>query len=237
MIELGLEVELHAEHGAALIHVSGPLTAWNRHHLSRAVLKALTDIPSAVIVDLSEAHLVDRVAAATFVAMRREAAKTGPGVGLLVCGARDQLLVQRIRALDRTQPVYDTVAQAIVGIADGSGVERWLFHRLPPGPQAPIEAGVSIAGACTRWGLSHLAFPARAALFDLYMVARRCPAGPMVMTVHYDAGYLLVSIRMPDAFDEVGACARLRPPAGHHHKAGRTGHLVWIALPTSPHHD
>jgi anti-anti-sigma regulatory factor len=234
MTELELEVQQLPTLGVALIRVAGPLTALNRHHLRRAVLRALTDIPSAIIVDLTKAHLVDRIAAATFVALRREATRTGPGVGLLMSGVRDQLLMQRIRALDRTQPVFTTSDEAIAGLDDGPGAERWLYHRLPPGVEAPVDAGVTIANACTGWGLSHLAFPARAAVFDLYLVAHRCPSGRFALTANCDGGYLLVCIRTPHEPDGVGACARLRPPPGYHHKAGRTGHIVWTALSAAP---
>jgi anti-anti-sigma regulatory factor len=234
MTELNIHVEQIVEHGAIVVRAVGPLTAWNRHHLRRAVLKCLTDIPTAVIVDLSDVHLVDRVAGAAFVALRREGARTGPGINLFLCGVRDQLLAQRIRALDRTQPMYATLADAIAGIYDEPTVVRWLRHRLPDGLHAPIDAGVTIADACNAWGLPHLAFPARSAVFDLYLIARRCPAGQLTLAATYDDNHLLISVRTPPPNNGAGACSRLKPPPGFHHKAGPNGHIVWVALPTLP---
>lgn len=61
------------------MRVSGVLTKSNRHHLHIAVLKCLTECPSAIIVDLTGLDLRDPVAAAVFVALRRRAA-AGPGI-------------------------------------------------------------------------------------------------------------------------------------------------------------
>jgi anti-anti-sigma regulatory factor len=233
MTELQIDVEQLPEHSAVVVRAVGPLTTWNRHHLRRTVLKCLTDIPAAVIVDLSDVHLVDRVAGAAFVALRREGSRTGPGINLFLCGVRDQLLAQRIRSVDRTQPMYATLDDAVAAIYDAPTIARWLHHRLPDGLHAPIEAGVTIAEACSAWRLSHLAFPARAAVFDLYLIARRCPGGRLTLAAIYDDHHLLISVRTPPDTG-AGACTRLKAPPGVHHKAGPTGHIVWTALPTLP---
>ena len=234
MAELSIVVEQLPGHGACLIRATGPLTAWNRHHLRRAVLKCLTEIPTAIIVDVTGVHLVDRIAGAAFVSLRRESARTGPGVAFLLSGVEDRLLAQRIRTLDRNQPMYTGLDEAIDGIYNGPGVERWLYHRLPDGLLAPIDAGMTIADACTAWGLSHLAFPVRSVVFDLHLIARRCPPGRQSLAATYDDNLLLVSVRTPTTPDTPASCARLRPPPAFHHKAGVTGHIVWTALPTTP---
>jgi anti-anti-sigma regulatory factor len=234
MAELSIVVEQLTEHGACVVRTAGPLTAWNRHHLRRTVLKCLTDMPTAIIVDVTGVHLIDRIAGGAFVSLRREAARTGPGVAFLLCGVEDQLLAQRIRALDRTQPVYTNLDGAIDGIYHGPGVDRWIFRKLPDGLLAPIDAGMTIADACAAWGLSHLAFPARAVVFDLHLIARRCPPGQQSLAATFDDNYLLVSVRTPTSPDAPMTCARLRPPPNYHHKASPTSHIVWTALPTMP---
>jgi anti-anti-sigma regulatory factor len=231
MTELSINVEQLPEHGAFVVRAVGPLTAWNRHFLRRAVLKCLPDMPSAVIVDLTGVHLVDRIAAAAFVAMRREAARTGPGINLLLCGVVDQLLAQRIRTLDRTQGIYATVDGAIVAIYEGPPVARWIYRPLPGGLLAAVEAGVTIVDACSSWGLSHLAYPARTAVFDLYLLARRCPPGRQSLAATCDDIHLLMSVRTIPTTDGPLACVRRRPSQGFQHKAGPTGHIVWTALP------
>jgi hypothetical protein len=56
----------------------------------------------------------------------------------------------------------------------------------------------------------------------------------MSLTASHDDNHLLVSVRtQPDA-DAAAGCARGKPPPSYHHKAGTTGHVVWIALPTAP---
>jgi anti-anti-sigma regulatory factor len=234
MTELSVDVEQVPGHGATVIRAAGPLTALNRHHLRRAVLRSLKDMPTAVIVDLTGVHLVDRVAGAAFAPLRREAARTGPGIHLFLCGVRDQLLAQRIRSVDRAQLTYPTLEDAIAGFTDSPAVSRRIYHHLPDDLHAPIEAGTTVADACTTWGLSQVAFPARAAAFDLSLVARRCPPGWLSVAASHDDHHLLISVRTRPYEDSAVACSRFRPAPGYHHKAGSVGHIVWTALPTVP---
>jgi hypothetical protein len=64
--ELIVDVDQLPAHRTVVIRTIGPLTMGNRHHLSDAVVKSLTDCPATIIVDLTAAHLLDRLAAATF---------------------------------------------------------------------------------------------------------------------------------------------------------------------------
>jgi anti-anti-sigma regulatory factor len=234
MSELTVDVEHLPEHGAFLVRTVGPLTSHSRHQLRRAVLKCLTECPAAVIIDLTGAYLVDRIAAAVFVTLRRDANGVGAGVNVIVCGATDQLLAQRIRALDRGQAIFCDLGDAIRGMHDGPPVSRWLFRRLPEGILAPIDAGVTIADACTRWGLVHLAFPARAAMLDLFLTVRGCPPGELRMSATCPGDRLLIGIRTPSSGTQPSACAQLRPPPGFFHRATRTSHICWTALSTAP---
>jgi anti-anti-sigma regulatory factor len=93
--ELIIEVERAVEHDAYLVRASGWLGAWNRHDLRLAVQKCLVDLPAAVILDLGGLRLLDRLAAAVFVALRYDAVNSGPGIRVLMCGLDDEGLRQR----------------------------------------------------------------------------------------------------------------------------------------------
>jgi anti-anti-sigma regulatory factor len=234
MTDLLIDVERLPELGAFAVCARGPLTAWNRHELRRTVFKCLAEVPAAIIVDLHGVYLVDRIAAAAFVAMRRMAANTGPGVSILLSGVDDVLLAQRVRALDRTQPIFQDLFDAVTAVREGPVGARWLWRRLSSGLQAPIEAGVLIAETCRTWGLSHLVFPARSTLFDLSLVARRCPEGQMRLAALYENNRLVLSIRTPAALDRTPTCVRHRPPRGYRHRATASGHILWTTLSTDP---
>jgi len=152
--ELQIDVERLPDLGAFAVIVKGPLTVWNRHEVRRTVLKCLAEVPAAIIVDLHGVHLVDRIAAAGFVSMRHIAASTGPGVTLLLSGLDDVLLAQRVRALDRTQPIFQDLFEAVAAVREGPVGPRWLWRRLTPGLQAPVEAGVLIADRARTWAAS-----------------------------------------------------------------------------------
>jgi hypothetical protein len=91
--------------------------------------------------------------------LRRQAANAGPGINLLLCGLTDPLLSQRVRALDPTQPVFRDLDDSMGAIDDLPTTARRLYRRLPPGIEAPVQAGVIIAEACATWGLPHVVFP------------------------------------------------------------------------------
>jgi anti-anti-sigma regulatory factor len=228
MADLSIGVEHLPDHGAYVVSASGRLTASNRHELRAAVLKCLAECPTGVIVDLSGLHLVDRIAGASFVSLRHQAACTGPGIRLLLCGVEDELLALRIRALDRTQRILSDVDEAVAAIHDSAPVSRWLYRRLPAGLQSRIDAGLTIAEACATWELSHMIFDAQAAVFDLFATVRRCPPGQFRLGARRDGDLLLLSLRTPAGEDRPGAGHRV--PAGHHHKATPGGHIGWTAL-------
>jgi hypothetical protein len=165
----------------------------NRRRLRSAVLKCLADCPTAVLVDLSDCHLADQLAAAVFVTVRREAA-VGPAINVLLCGASGDLR-DRIMALDPSQPSYQTRREAIDAIRGGPVVGSWRRQRLPVAPESTSLAGCLVADACIDWNLPDLIHPARAVMFDLVRAAYVCSPVELRVIVAQRLNGLLLSVR------------------------------------------
>lgn len=169
------------------------------------MLKCLADCPTAVVIDLSRCRLTDRLAAAVFVTVRREAA-VGPGINVLLCGATGTL-AERIKALDPTQPPYQTRQQAIDAIDSGPIVPSWRQRRLPFEPETTSLAGCLIADACVDWHLPDLIYPARAVMFDLVRAAYACSPNELRIIVSQRPTGLLLSIRAEVPAGHWAGCA------------------------------
>jgi anti-anti-sigma regulatory factor len=191
--DLEIAVEPVPDQGALLIRPVGSLTMRNRRRLRSAVLKCLAGCPTAVVVDLSDCRLADRLAAAVFVAVRREAA-AGPAINVLLCGAEGELRA-RIAALDPRQPSYRTRAEAIAAIRGGPAVAGWRRQRFPVAPDSTSLAGCLIADACVDWNLPDFVHPARAVMFDLVRSASVCSPAELSVIVSQRRSGLLLSVR------------------------------------------
>jgi anti-anti-sigma regulatory factor len=230
------------DHGAFLVRPMGALTMGNRHRLRSAVLKCLAECPAAVVIDLSECELADRLAAAVFVALRREAA-AGAAVNVLLCGASGAM-AQRIQALAAGQPSYQTLQQAAAAIAQGPAVPTWRRERFAAAPESTSLAGCLVADACIDWRRPDLLHPARAVMFDLIHDSYLCAPSELRIIVSQRPGALALSVRshVPDGhFD---ACALDREPqrrtftlpttqqVTYYRTATVTDHLNWALIST-----
>jgi hypothetical protein len=191
--DLEITVESVPGQEALLVRAVGSLTMRNRRRLRSSVLKCLADCPTAVVVDLSDCRLAELLAAAVFVAVRREAA-VGPGINVLVYGASGAL-AERIKALDPTQPSYETRQQAIDAVECGPIVPSWRQQRLPVEPETASLAGCLIADACVDWHLPDLVYAARAVMFDLVRAAFVCSPAELRIIVSQRPTGILMSIR------------------------------------------
>jgi anti-anti-sigma regulatory factor len=116
MSELTIATEHLPDLAAYVLRPTGEFTTANRHALRRSVQKHLAAAPAAIIVDLSDVQLPDRIVAATFIAIRRDAADALPGVALLLCGVTDAAIAKHLQTLLPRQPIFKTLADAIQGI-------------------------------------------------------------------------------------------------------------------------
>lgn len=174
------------------------------------MLKCLADCPSAVVVDLSDCDLADQLAAAMFVAVRREAA-AGPAINVLLCGASGAMAA-RIRALDPGQPSYRTRDEAIAAIDRGPVVATWRRERLPAEPESTSLAGCLVADACVDWRLSDLVYPAREVMFNLVRAAYVCSPTELRVIVSQRLHGLLLSVRSHVPAGHWDACTLDREP-------------------------
>jgi anti-anti-sigma regulatory factor len=193
MSDLEIAVEAVPDQGAALVYPVGLLTMRNRRRLRTAVLKCLADCPTAVVLDLSDCELVDQLAAAVFVAIRREAA-AGPAINVLLCGASGAM-AQRIKALDPAQPMYATRREAIDAIGHAPAVAAWRRERFPVAPESTSLAGCLVADACADWNLPDLIHPARSVMFELVHAAYVCSPEELRVIVSQRSDGLLLSVR------------------------------------------
>jgi anti-anti-sigma regulatory factor len=182
----------------------------NRHRLRSTVLKCLADCPTAVVVDLSDCELADRLAAAVFVAVRREAA-AGPAINVLLCGATGAM-AERIEALDPGQSAGQTRQEAIGAIDRGLAVTTWRRERFAVAPEATSLAGCLVADACVDWNLPDLVHPARAVMFDLVHDAYVCSPTELRVIVSQRPGGLVLSVRSHTPAGHWDDCALDRDP-------------------------
>lgn len=220
----------------------GLLTTRNRHRLRAAVLKSLADCPTAVIVDLSDCALVDKLAATVFVGVRRVAA-AGPAIDVLLCGGSG-LMAERIKALDPRQPLYQTWHEAVDAIGRVPVVANWRRARFPAAPESASLAGCLVADACVDWRLPDLLHPSRTVMFDLVRAAYVCSPEELRVIVSQRPEALLLSIHTGVASGHWDDCALDRRPQRHiatlpatqpvmvtyYRTAIVSGHLNWAFL-------
>jgi anti-anti-sigma regulatory factor len=192
------------------VHPVGSLTMHNRHRLRSAVLKCLADCPTAVVIDLSDCELADRLAAAAFVAVRREAA-AGPAINVLLCGATGAM-AERIEALDPGQSPEQTRPEAIRAIDRGPTVATWRRERFPAAPESTSLAGCLVADACIDWNLPALIHPARGVMFDLVHDAYVCSPTELRVIVSKRPAGLVLSVRSHTPDGHWDDCALDREP-------------------------
>lgn len=229
MIELTLAAETLAEHGVAVIRVEGGLTARNRQTLRREAMKCLASCPDAVILDLTDAYLVDEVAATTVVAARAEGQRVGPGVPLLWYGASGYL-AERLLRLTR-EAGYDSLAAALTALSAGA-TQRWIYQRLPGRPASVNLACLLITDTLALWGVARLIHPCRRAVFDMTREVLWCPPAEIQLTAIRRADVLLVSLRSVLATSHASWCVARRPLApGYPMRRSEHGHFTWASFP------
>lgn len=243
MTNLEIAVEFVPANGALLVRPTGQLTVRNRHRLRAAVMKCLADCPSAVVVDLARCQLVDRLAAAVFVAMRREAA-VGPAINVLVAGA-DPTLAERITALDPRQPMFATAEQALRAISHGPAVATWRRGRFPAVPEATSLAGCLVADACVDWLRPDLTHLARLVMFDLVHDSYVCAPAELRVIVAMRSTGLVLSVRAHTPVGHTDHCALDREPrhraatppvpstVTYYRTATASDHLNWAVVPAA----
>jgi anti-sigma regulatory factor (Ser/Thr protein kinase) len=162
-----LENDLDA--AVILLTVAGP---WDRplsDAASTALHACLTEHPEALIVDLSGLHDPRVESAPTWAAAQHAAEALDPAMHLAFCVPPDLPLADRLQriAARRFLPVYAKVRQARVAIAGRLPVTDRFQLALPADPDTPSLARDLVSGACLRWGVAPLVYPARLVMSEL----------------------------------------------------------------------
>ena len=162
----------------------------------RAVLvRALTDQPEAIIVDLSELEVADDSALLAFpVAARR--AQVWPATALILAAPRAAVA----RAMDRTGiarrvPVVGSVEQAVAD-RQAAMVQPGRLHQwYKPVPAAAILARELADRACRLWGVTELSDVAQLLITELVSNAVRHARSELRASLALRAHRLLLSVQ------------------------------------------
>jgi anti-sigma regulatory factor (Ser/Thr protein kinase) len=231
------------------VSVDGRMTMAAVPSLRTMLLKCLADSPSAVIVDLSGATVVELTALSVFPAVRRHAADWPP-TPMLLCGL-DRFAVppQSRRLWIGELPVYDDLRSAKAAAARPDLLTRRVQSRLPDSAQAPARAREVLGTACRTWHVEHLLPVAEVIVSELASNAIcHTSGGGQVVIVRGDR-YLHVVVRdtdrrLPalvdddewDAAGEGGRGLRLvrALAASWGAKQVPDGKVVWATIPLRP---
>jgi len=224
-----------------VVTVTGPLSATTSVIVRRALQKAQTDHPDAVIVDVSGLTATHDSPLLVFAAQARPAEAGGSPI--LLCGAgRD--LEQRLDAHPALRRLFrfQDVDSAVLAARSGRVLpERF---RVRSGPTANVvgEARALVARACATWGVVEVSADAELVVSELCSNAVRHAGTPLQVLVRRTAFHLYIEVfdesprmpveRTPDVLADSGRglfiIERFTSAWGSN-RIG-TGKVVWAAL-------
>ncbi|MEU6078580.1 ATP-binding protein [Micromonospora sp. NPDC047074] len=224
-----------------LVRLSGGLDLDTMRTVHTVLDGCLTRQPDALVVDLADTTVRNRLALSVFAATARRAAGW-PAVPLVLCAPPPEAaswLAQSTAC--RVVPVRRDYAEA-ARAASAAAVPR-LRERLEPVAEACRRARELVGDACARWRLPEAAGPASLVLSELVGNVVRHAGTPMQVTLTLRRPYLHLAVAdgsgvparigSPDPRAEGGRGLMLvravaqrwgSAPAGH-------GKVVWATLP------
>ncbi|GIF04803.1 STAS domain-containing protein [Actinoplanes siamensis] len=182
-----------------VVRLRGDLCTATAPQVRAALLKCLVERPDAVIAELGDLRVRDRVALAVFGAVARQAA-LWPGTPLLLSdagGGFTELFASG--RYGRMPPVLATTEDAL---RMPSGEQTpWLADSLLPLGGAAAHARRLAAEACERWNQPALVDPARIVAGEL--VTNAMVHAQTMIDLRFSLGrrYLLIAVR--DGSDEI----------------------------------
>lgn len=209
-----------------VLDVVGELNLSSGPRLRAAVLKALADQPSAVIINAEGLTAADDIHLTVFIAVARHAA-AWPSIPILVCAPRPELGASLVRlGIDRHVTICADLDE---------GRDRAARHELPamirdefpPVPASVTAARDLIGDACQRWRLGRFAALAGLVVTELVSNAVRHAGTRIDLAVSHTDRHLHLSVR-----DYTCRPARLVGPAGEDQPGGR-GLLIVEAVAAS----
>lgn len=177
-----------------VVRAVGELDATTVTTVHTALVKALADDPTALVVDVS--HLVCRHSLwlTVFATIARRAAQW-PGTELILCGAGFDL-TQRLRTgATRHLPRYATLAEGIA-VAGERPAPREVRLFCPPATDAPAQARAAAMSAFERWNLPlELRQSGEVVVSELVTNAVRHAGTTAELTVRLTERYVHVAVR------------------------------------------
>ncbi|SCF14099.1 anti-anti-sigma factor [Micromonospora coriariae] len=175
-----------------VVRLRGPLDLGTMRPVHRVLDRALAAQPDALVVDLEEVTVRDRLALSVFAATARRAAEW-PAVPVVLCApppAAARWLAESTTC--RVVPVSRDCAEA-TRVAGAAAAPR-LQARLEPVAEACRRARELVVDACTRWNLPEAAGPAAVVLSELVGNVVRHAGTPMQVTLTLRRPYLHLAV-------------------------------------------
>lgn len=175
-----------------LVRLTGDLCAVTAPQVRTVLLKCLVEQPDAVIAELAGLQVREPLALAVFGAVAQQAAMW-PGTPLLLSAPGGEVAEWFATGRYGRMPVLASTAEAFE--VEPRSQMPWLADSLLPVSGASAHARRLAGEACARWGLPHLADPARIVAGEL--VANAIVHAGTMVDLRFSLGrrYLLIAVR------------------------------------------
>ncbi|MDG4839069.1 ATP-binding protein [Micromonospora sp. WMMD967] len=199
----------------AVVRLAGALHLGTMRSVHRALSDALVDQPEALVVDMAEVSVEDRLALSVFAATARRA-EEWPAVPVVLCAPSP--VAARWLAESTTCRVVPVTADCAEATRMASATLR-MRARLEPVAEACRRARELVTDACARWNLPEAAGPAALVLSELVGNVVRHAGTPMQVTVTLRRPYLHLAV-------VDGSCAQAKPGGTDLHAEGGRGLML-----------
>ncbi|MCZ7374101.1 ATP-binding protein [Micromonospora sp. WMMC250] len=199
----------------AVVRLAGALHLGTMRSVHRALSDALVDQPEALVVDMAEVSVEDRLALSVFAATARRA-EEWPAVPVVLCAPSP--VAARWLAESTTCRVVPVTADCAEATRVASATLR-MRARLEPVAEACRRARELVTDACARWNLPEAAGPAALVLSELVGNVVRHAGTPMQVTVTLRRPYLHLAV-------VDGSCAQAQPGGTDLHAEGGRGLML-----------
>lgn len=226
-----------------VVRLHGRLDLGTMRTVHTALDRCLSTQPDALVVDLADISVRDRLALSVFAATARQAADW-PGVPVVLCSPPPDAAAWLAESTAcRVVPVRRDCAEA-TRVANAAAAPR-LRARLEPVAGACRRARELVGDACTRWNLPEAVGPASLVLSELVGNVVRHARTPMQVTLTLRRPYLQLVVLdgsrasahtvVPDLYAEGGRGLMLVRELAQ--RWGSTlagdGKVVWAVLPAN----
>ncbi|MET8202582.1 ATP-binding protein [Micromonospora taraxaci] len=199
----------------AVVRLAGALHLGTMRSVHRALSDALVDQPEALVVDMAEVSVEDRLALSVFAATARSA-EEWPAVPVVLCAPSP--IAARWLAESTTCRVVPVSADCAEATRMAGATLR-MRARLEPVAEACRRARELVTDACNRWNLPEAAGPAALVLSELVGNVVRHAGTPMQVTVTLRRPYLHLAV-------VDGSSAQAQPGGTDLHAEGGRGLML-----------